>query len=92
MTAQMFYGWFEDASQARDQPTVDAPHDGPCLYCGKAIDAENDVRSFSIMPLTYARRSYFYRTHRTCDEANKAVPHPVNLDDVIFAMIARNGD
>lgn len=92
MSTQPFYGWFDDASQAADNPTIDPPHDGPCLYCGKPIDPENDVRSFSIMPLTYARRSYLYRTHRTCAEANAVTEHPVNLDEVIFAMIARNGD
>jgi hypothetical protein len=40
----------------------------------------------------YARRSYFYRTHRTCDEKKASREQAINADEIIFAMIARNGD
>lgn len=82
-----FYGWFDDAKQAA--PTYDPPHDGRCLYCGRPITPD-DVRTHSLMMATgYARRSYFYRTHRTCDDGKLPDEHP---DDVVFAMIQRNGD
>lgn len=85
---QIFYGWFDDASQTENSPSYDPPHDGPCLFCGKAITPE-DVRTHSIMYVgpIYAKRSYFYRTHRTCDEASET-----GMDGAIFEMISRNGD
>ena len=86
MMTQAFYGWFDDATQRT--PSYDPPHDAPCLYCGRPIAAD-DVRTHSLMTAgqTYAKRSYFYRTHRTCDEASKE-----GVDALIFEMIARNGD
>ena len=89
---QVFYGWYDDASQPKESPTYDPPHDGPCLYCGKLITAD-DVRTHAIMMLGgYANRSYFYRTHRVCDELVIAGEDRINTDGIIFAMIARNGD
>ena len=84
--SNVFYGWFDDAGQTT--PTSDIPDDGPCLFCGRPITA-TDVRSYAIMPVKdYARRSYFYRTHRTC-----AVKWPdKSMDEFIFDMIDRNGD
>ena len=89
MTNQ-FYGWYDDATQAAGNPTYDPPHDGPCGFCGKAIEPD-DVRTHSIMYLSpsYAKRAYFYRTHRTCAERDKS---GIGMDDFIFEMIARNGD
>lgn len=82
-----FYGWFDDAEQAN--PTYEPPHDGPCLYCGRAIHA-GDVRTHSLMYAgQYAARSYFYRTHRSCDEAKGDV---TALDSIVLDMIRRNGD
>lgn len=85
---QQFYGWFDDETQVN--PTYDPPHDGPCLFCGVKIAADN-VRTHSIMyqGKVYAKRSYFYRTHRTCADADKT---GVGMDDAVFEMIARNGD
>lgn len=86
-----FYGWYDDPTQHVDQPTYDPPHDGPCLYCGRRIHAD-DVRTHSIMwagPV-YANRSYFYRTHASCDET--AHGKGLTMDGVIWDMIARNGD
>lgn len=84
MSKQRIYGWFEDATGT---PAVNPPTDAPCLLCGVPITPD-DVRTHSIMPMTYAPRSYFYRTHRTCDEA----PHDLSADDIVFQMIQRNGD
>jgi hypothetical protein len=83
---QVFYGWFDDVAQR--EPTYDPPHDAPCLYCGRPI-SKDDVRTISLMTVgsAYAKRSYFYRTHRLCAEATEK-----DLDNVIFDMIARNGD
>lgn len=82
-----FYGWYDDASQQVTSPTYDPPHDAPCPYCGTPIRAA-DVRTHSLMYVgQYAARSYFYRTHRTCDERSST-----NMDEFIFDMIKRNGD
>jgi hypothetical protein len=93
MSEQAFYGWFDDATQ--QAPTYEPPRDAPCPYCGKPITPD-DVRTHSLMMATgYANRSYFYRTHRTCDEtANADTSKAVTsgMDDFIFAMIERNGD
>lgn len=87
MTKQHFYGWYDDTTQ--DGPTYDPPHDAPCPFCGAPISAE-DVRTHSLMHTgAYAARSYFYRTHRTCADADKT---DVGMDGFIFGMIDRNGD
>ena len=59
------YGWFDEAI---GEPAYDPPHDAPCLYCGTRLTAD-DVRTHSVMAQHGAERCYFYRTHRTCDEA-----------------------
>lgn len=58
------YGWFDEAI---GEPAYDPPHNAPCLYCGLPMTAD-DVRTHSVMAQYNAERSYFYRTHRTCDE------------------------
>jgi hypothetical protein len=81
------YGWFDDPGQ--ETPTYSPPLDTPCLFCGKAVSREN-VRTHSLMYQgQYAARSYFYRTHRTCAEADET---ETALDDVVLEMISRNGD
>lgn len=88
MGDNQFYGWYDTPDQAPDQPSYNPPFDGPCLFCGKAL-TETDVRTHSIMMVShdYAKRAYFYRTHRTCDEKS-----PAAMDGFIWDMIARNGD
>lgn len=64
MGENQFYGWFDDSDQ--QTPSYEPPRDAPCLFCGQKISAD-DVRTHSITHVEgYARRSYFYRTHRTC--------------------------
>jgi hypothetical protein len=87
--ANRIYGWYDDANQARDKPTYDPPHDAPCLFCGRAITA-NDVRTHSFIFVgQYAARCYFYRTHRTCDEACGSA---TAMDGLVMDMVKRNGD
>lgn len=89
MVENAFYGWYDDPQQPVDQPSYNPPLDAPCPFCGTAITAE-DVRTHSIMMAgpSYAERSYFYRTHRTC-----SIRWPeVNMDSFIWDMIERNGD
>jgi hypothetical protein len=86
MSANQFYGWFDDAN---GDPTYDPPHDAPCPFCGGRI-ADDDVRTHSLIaPSEYAARSYFYRTHRTCAETD---PTHTAMDGFILGMIKRNGD
>jgi hypothetical protein len=89
---QIFYGFYEDPSS--DRPDHEPQRDAPCLYCGKPVQPE-DVRTHSLMysSESYAKRSYFYRTHRTCDERyGPAHELPAGTDHMILDMIARNGD
>ena len=86
-TGNLFYGWFDDRGQPR--PTYEPPRDAPCPYCGKPVHAEN-VRTHSLMYQgVYAARNYFYRTHRTCDDADQS---RTAIDAFILDMIERNGD
>ena len=85
---QIFYGYFENA---QDQtPAYGPPRDAPCPFCGKPVHAD-DVRTHNLMYSSpaYAKRSYFYRTHRTCAEKD---PTHTAMDGFILDMIARNGD
>jgi hypothetical protein len=86
------YGWYDRADQPIDQPTYNPPFDAPCLYCGSAL-TDSDVRTHSMMamPDTGPARSYFYRTHRTCDERSKARGQP-SMDGVVWDAIKHNGD
>lgn len=85
---QIFYGYFEDP--AATVPDYEPPRDAPCPFCGKAITPD-DVRTHSLMYASpaYAKRSYFYRTHRTCDEGAK---NETAMDGFILDMIFWNGD
>lgn len=81
----------DDAPEATHRdPSYDPPHDAPCLFCGKPVTAD-DVRTHSLMyaGAIYAKRSYFYRTHRTC--AEKDSTHTAR-DGIVLEMIAANGD
>jgi len=82
------YGWYDDPWQR--EPSYDPSHDAPCLFCGKPVSTD-DVRTHSLMYAgeVYAKRSYFYRTHRTCAEKDQS--HTAR-DGVILEMIAANGD
>lgn len=87
---QLFYGWFEDAGEI--EPANDPPLGGPCPLCGKTITLlVSDVRTHSLMYQSpqYAKRSYFYRTHRTCAEKDET---HIAADSFILDMIVRNGD
>lgn len=86
---QIFYGFYEDANTI-SKPEYEPPRDAPCLFCGKPIHPE-DVRTHSLMYASgvYAKRSYFYRTHRSCAETD---PTHTAMDGVILDMIQRNGD
>jgi hypothetical protein len=86
-TGNIFYGWFDDRGQ--QCPTYAPPRDAPCPYCGHPIHAE-DVRTHNLMYQgQYAARSYFYRTHKTCDNDDQT---QTAMDGFILNMIARNGD
>ena len=87
----VFYGWYDDPTQAVNDPSYDPPHDGPCLFCGWALQ-DGNIRTHSMMATEgYARRPYFYRTHRTCHERADAEARQ-HADDAIWGMIARNMD
>lgn len=87
MTENSFYGWYDDAQQPRESPSFEPPRDAPCPFCGAKISAD-DVRTHSLMYQgEYAARSYFYRTHRTCDERSES-----GMDGFILDMIKRNRD
>lgn len=76
-------GWYDDPTQI--EPSHEPPRDAPCLFCGFRIGAD-DVRTHSLMYASqYAARSYFYRTHRTCDEAES----PIAMDSFVLDLIKR---
>ena len=89
MNEERIYGWYERSDQPIDQPTYNPAFPGVCLFCG-GLTSEEDVRTHSLMAVN-ARRSFFYRTHRTChesanDEARNAI------DGVVIDSIDHNGD
>ena len=88
MAEQIFYGYFEGFEEDA-KPEYDPPRNAPCPFCGKPVEP-TDVRTHSLMYSagSYAKRSYFYRTHRTCAEADTETA----MDDFILDMIRRNGD
>lgn len=88
-TEQLFYGWFDDAEQ--QEPTYAPPLGGPCALCGKHMTWGQEVTTHSLMyqGRVYAKRSYFYRTHKTCAEADVT---KTAVDGFILDLINRNGD
>ena len=67
------YGWYSRANQPIDEPDFDPSHDANCPFCEKPITPQ-DVRTHSLMATAELDksegkgRSYFFRTHKTCDE------------------------
>jgi hypothetical protein len=86
---ERMYGWYDRVDQPIEQPTFNPSFPGPCLFCGTDT-TEEDVRTHSLMPLE-AKRSYFYRTHRTCHEAAPDDQRNA-IDGVVFDSIAHHGD
>lgn len=86
---QLFYGWFDDPTQT--EPTYSPPLDAPCPLCGHRIESfSGDVRTHNLMYVgAYAKRSYFYRTHKSCAEKETT---GTAVDGFILDMIKRNGD
>ncbi len=87
---QLFYGWFDDVDQK--EPSYNPPLGGPCPLCGRTmVVMEQDVRTHSLMYAgkVYGKRSYFYRTHKTCAERDDT---RTAADGFILELIARNGD
>lgn len=83
------YGWYESPTQPVDQPNYDPPHDAPCPYCGNPCTSD-DVRTHSIMAMEGATRSYFWRTHRTCDE-NASEGQQQSIFDGVMYRIKHDG-
>jgi len=79
------YGWFDSEYQAKDKPTYNPPFDADCPYCDKPLTDE-DMRTHSMMYLN-APQCFFYRTHRTCDEAATDEQRQA-IDGKIFDLIA----
>jgi hypothetical protein len=81
---------FMDGSTTRPRSLRHTSHrDAPCLYCGFKVHAD-DVRAHSLMyGNEYGARSYFYRTHRTCADADET---RTAMDGFILDMIARVGN
>lgn len=79
-------GWF-DAPHQR-VPAYDPGPFTPCAYCGGAL-SDDDVRTINLCPLEGAGvgKSFFWRVHRTCDEADKA-KGGVGLDGVMLDKIS----
>ena len=86
---QVFYGWYENEQDK--EPAYSPPRDAPCPFCGTPV-SKDDVRThcFVFATPSYAQRSYFYRTHRTC--AEKHDPSHTSMDGFIMDMITRNED
>ena len=86
--SNMIYGWFDSAGQT--VPAYDPPHDAECPYCGEPC-TPTDVRTHSLLIEGADERSYFYRTHRTCDERSRANNMDGSVIDRILADREREG-
>lgn len=86
---EKIYGWYDRPDQPIEQPTYNPNEHGPCLFCGKSVTDE-DMRTHSLMAME-GKRSYFYRTHRTCHEAADD-PARTAIDRVVWASIDHHGD
>jgi hypothetical protein len=84
------YGWYSTAEQSVQEPDYDPPHDAPCPYCGLLIHP-GDVRTHAFMATEHPTRSYYYRTHATCDEAAPDNQKQAVFDGVL-ARIASDGE
>jgi hypothetical protein len=58
-------GYFDQPGQTI--PAYDPPVDLPCPYCEEPMNRFN-IRTHGFMNTRHRRRSWFFRTHRTCDE------------------------
>ncbi len=83
------YGWFSSPDQ--EVPDYDPPRNAPCPHCGEPLH-EGDVRTHSFANIDGGNRSYFYRTHKTCDlEASDSIRDAMT-EAVIRQIIAIEGE
>jgi len=73
-------GFFDYPEQ--EEPTYDPPHDGPCFGCGQPLT--HPMKTISLAPTVELPRSYFYRAHAICYEAD-----PTGLDEKAMRIIER---
>lgn len=75
-----FVGYFDDASQT---PAYE-PGRAPCLICGIPWD-DGDVRTISVMNEDGVR-SYYFRVHQTCGDAQSEEEEYAMCEDVLRVM------
>lgn len=78
-----FLGYYDSPEQTEPayDPPYDPPHDGPCLVCLEPLAPP--VKTVNLMRQDRADgRSWFYRAHKTCYEAD-----PASADQTALAMI-----
>lgn len=81
------YGWYDSPHQPKDKPTYNPPFNSPCPYCDAAL-TDGNIRTHSMM-MQNAPQAFFFRTHKTCDEA--ATPEQKQaIDDKLWDMIAED--
>lgn len=82
-------GYYDSADQPKDQPTVDPWPNAECPYCSRII-SEFDCRTHSFMNEKHRRRSWFYRTHKTCDENTTQQQRDELFDKIAMASESVN--
>lgn len=90
--ANMLYGWFDNCEDM-SKPTYAPPAGAPCVLCGRRVAIEDAT----LVDLPYSSvkspwRVFFYITHAACIEAADDPLHLIDVENAVFAMIARNGD
>lgn len=81
------WGWFDDPDQKI--ASYDPPHDAPCPYCFVPVTPAT-VRTVAMMMHEgqYAKRSYYYRAHIACIDAEA----DFTMDGRILDAIEAAGD
>lgn len=82
-------GYYDSPDQKQGEAPVNPSIDLPCPYCNFPM-SEMNIRTHGFMNMKHRLRSYFYRTHKTCDE--KATPEQQQhvFDNMTLASEAAN--
>lgn len=86
-TQTKIYGWYDSPHQPSDRPTFNPPTDADCPYCHLPMTLD-DIRTHSML-MENAPQCFFFRTHRTCDEA-ATDEQRVSTDNKIWELIAND--
>jgi len=82
-------GYYDSPDQKMGEAPVNPPIDLPCPYCRFPM-SEMNIRTHGFMNAKSRLKSFFYRTHKTCDEKASSAEQEHVFNNMSLASEAVN--